>query len=321
MSDERARILYEAAEQTAWSDPEQIAALAKRLLLGLPAEDEFSVIISWLGRCRLVHKLDQLQFPAASKDTYRVPDLLAVFEFKGAVFPVLVEVKVKQENKLSWRPDFMDGLKRYSDLTGLPLLVAWKNKTFWTLFEARHFKRAITNYNITFDVAIKQTLMSVLAGDFSFSLHPGVGLHLEMKKLKKTNEGWIVRIDKSYYTDADATRLKLVPGLYPLFVSSFSGSDVEETDTHLRQSFVVPDPPFSEFAHRTLGTLIWLGSGKGDRLASWRAILQGKTPPELAHAFLKAVPEAKPHNVLRSFQHIAPKDWPQFIPRKSRWWD
>ena len=95
------------------------------------------MIVFWLGRCRLVHKLDQLQFSANSKDRFRVPDLLVVFDFQGKDLPVLIEVKVKEETKLSWRPDFIEALQAYSSLLELPLLVVWKNKTFWSLFEVR----------------------------------------------------------------------------------------------------------------------------------------------------------------------------------------
>jgi hypothetical protein len=50
--------------------------------------DEFGVICPWLGQCRLVHKLDQQQAPASSRDTYQVPDLLAGFNAAG---PFLIE--------------------------------------------------------------------------------------------------------------------------------------------------------------------------------------------------------------------------------------
>jgi hypothetical protein len=33
--------------------------------IGLPVEDEFSVACAWLGKCQLLHKLDQHQVPIA----------------------------------------------------------------------------------------------------------------------------------------------------------------------------------------------------------------------------------------------------------------
>jgi hypothetical protein len=77
------------------------------LIEGLPAEDEFGVICAWLGRCRLIHKLDQQEAPVSSRDIYQVADLLAAFDTAG---PFLIEVKAKQDRTLSVRPDYFGGL-------------------------------------------------------------------------------------------------------------------------------------------------------------------------------------------------------------------
>lgn len=74
------RIIHEALEKLGWdTEPNKIIERVKRLNLGLPAEDEFSVLCGWLGQCNLIHKLDQQQYPVTSKDEYQVPDLLAEF--------------------------------------------------------------------------------------------------------------------------------------------------------------------------------------------------------------------------------------------------
>jgi hypothetical protein len=107
------RLIYEALEETKWrAGAQTLAARVERLHLGLPAEDEFSVLLAWLGRCRLVHKLDQLQTPPKSEEYYQVPDLLAVFEHAGRTLPVLIEVKSKVDDKLSWRTDYYERLQR-----------------------------------------------------------------------------------------------------------------------------------------------------------------------------------------------------------------
>lgn len=98
-----------------------------------------------------MHKLDQLQFPPNSKNYLRVPDLLAVFEKDGKEYPVLIEVKSKQDMTLSWRPDYLNSLERYSNFLKLPLLIAWKYRTFWTLFENRHMQQKVQNHNISFE--------------------------------------------------------------------------------------------------------------------------------------------------------------------------
>src|ERR1700720_3012437 len=59
----------------------------------LEPEHEFALILSWLGNCRLIHKLGQEQLPLSSIDQYRVPDLLVVFDYDDRPLPVLIEVK------------------------------------------------------------------------------------------------------------------------------------------------------------------------------------------------------------------------------------
>jgi hypothetical protein len=69
----------------------------------LPCKDEFAAVCGWLGKCRLLHKLDQQQIPLSSRDEFQVPDLLAfVFDAtKGS--PVLIEVKSNTARKLSFK--------------------------------------------------------------------------------------------------------------------------------------------------------------------------------------------------------------------------
>ena len=150
------------AELGCAASPAEIAKRVRRLDLGLPAEDEFSVICAWLGKCRLLHKLDQQQVPAASRKSYQVPDLLALFEAGG---PFLIEVKVKARQTLSFQPGYLKRLTEYAALLRMPLLIAWKFHTIWTLFDARHLTLARTNFNISWSEAMKQNLLGVLAGD------------------------------------------------------------------------------------------------------------------------------------------------------------
>jgi hypothetical protein len=74
--DSRAFMLYEAAERAGWADVAAILQRIRSIEQGWAAEDEFAVILRWLGRCRLVHRLDQ-EPPGARSSSLRVPDLLA----------------------------------------------------------------------------------------------------------------------------------------------------------------------------------------------------------------------------------------------------
>jgi hypothetical protein len=142
-----------------------------RGLRGLPAEDELSVIFHWLGRCKLVHKLPQLIYPTGASDQFQVPDLLAAFEVDGTVVPVLVEVTdFWAGGILIWEPAYVDLLQRYAKLLGLPLLIALKYVNLWTLFEVRHLRKMKDKLTISPPEAMGETLLGLLAGDFSFSV-------------------------------------------------------------------------------------------------------------------------------------------------------
>lgn len=311
-SEDRARVLFEAAERLAWSDPKSIADLGQRLARGLPAEDEFSVLISWLGRCKLVHKLDQLQFPRDSKDSFRVPDLLAVFEHEGNTYPLLIEVKVKKENRLSWKPDYVDGLRRYGNLLDLPVLIAWKYLSFWNLFEVHHFQRTHKNYKISFETATRQNLMGVLAGDFSFSLQTGLGFHLRMKKLEKTPDGWNTQVERAYFETATGEQFNTAPGLFPLLLCIEPSSTVSEDDSYLVQSFIVPSDELAQLASRCLESLVRFAADENET-ATWRPFMQGTTLPKLAEGFFTAVEEAKAAGFVRRILHTIPHDRPLFL--------
>jgi hypothetical protein len=121
------------------TDEEEALRRIQQLIRGLEPEDEFALVLSWLGKCRLVHKLGQEQLPLNSTDTFRIPDFLAVFEHEGKEIPVLIEVKKTspidpqslKEGKLSLKPGYL----RYADVVGIPMLIAWQHRTIWTLFE------------------------------------------------------------------------------------------------------------------------------------------------------------------------------------------
>ena len=144
-----AHLLHEALSQLGWShDPQSLAQQLVQLNRGLPREDEFAVVCTWLGKCSLVHKLDQIQAPASSSEIFQVPDLLAVFQREERKIPVLIEVKASQARTLSFRPDYRDRLLAYAKTLGLPMLIAWKHHSLWSLFDINHMKMADKNYNI-----------------------------------------------------------------------------------------------------------------------------------------------------------------------------
>lgn len=69
ITDDSDRLIQEVLSDLGWDeDPKKVADKVKRLDQGLPAEDEFTAICSWLGKAHLLHKLDQHQAPSSSRD-------------------------------------------------------------------------------------------------------------------------------------------------------------------------------------------------------------------------------------------------------------
>jgi Holliday junction resolvase len=307
-------LIYEVLQKLGLAaDADKIAKGVQRLQIGLPAEDEFSAILGLLGRCQLVHKLDQGQFPPESRSLYQVPDLIAIFDYHGRSIPVLIEVKTEKDATVSWRPDYRERLQRYADTLGLPLLVAWRHKTLWTLFDVRHLAKATTNFNIKFTEAIKQTLMCELAGDFSFSFKSGTGAHIKMKKLNKTEGGFEVVIEDAYFANADGQRFADVPGLFQLFLCLDHESVVVEEESHFLQSFMSISAN-AEFGHRALATLLRFATS-ADTI-HWREILEKNNVPPVIEAGLKAAAkQAEKVGFVEHCLHVKPVTMPDFLSK------
>ena len=228
------RLIHESLEQLGWeADANAIAERVNRLNIGLPLEDEFSIICGWLGQCNLVHKLDQQQYPTTSNTTFQVPDLLANFNVRGAgKITVLIEVKSHTGNVLSFRPDYVSKLRAYGQLLGLPVLIAWKRYGIWNLVDLDLFVMAKKNFNLSFNDAMRNSLMSRILGDFTYTPQVNSGVHISFKKEKiietiKTDEGiqenWHTVIDDVYFTNGENKQIR---GLSPIAQQLFHSWDL-----------------------------------------------------------------------------------------------
>ncbi len=302
-------------------DASEIAAKVRQLDLGLPAEDEFTAVCSWLGKTELIHKLDQQQAPLKSRDTYQVPDLLAQFDDAG---PLLIEVKVKKGQTLSFKPDYLARLEAYADLVGMPLLIAWKHHGLWALFEARHLKKAHKNFNIAFGEAMKENLLGVLAGDLAYKIAPGAGIRLRSKKeellaVEKSGdthtEQWKMRIDDVGFTAADGEPADI---LDPDVTTLFTTWDLEErqshSDTHVEFHFVAGDDAGMMFGHMALVHLLnW--NLPQDAAINWRHAIRRDAVVSSMTNFGNALERALAQKVVRTIIHQQPQTWPDFLPR------
>lgn len=323
MPDDADRLIQEILSEVGWDeDPGSVARRIRLLDQGLPAEDEFIAICAWLGKTKLIHKLDQHQSPSASRATFQVPDFLAHFEAAG---PVLVEVKSKRSPKLSFTADYLRRLSSYADMLGLPLLIAWKFHGVWTLFEAKHLKKARTNFNIRFGEAMRQNLLGVLAGDVSYKIAPGAGIILDCRKEAllgtkveddTTIEQWQMRIDGVRFTSKGGKpRDDLDDDVRTLFTTW----DLEErqtfTPTHIHVAFQAGEEGMM-FGHMALVQLLAWRQRVGEAI-NWRHVIRRDQVISNMTNFAAALERALEQEIVTLILHQVPADMPSFLPNET----
>ena len=259
--DHKARAVQEIANQLGWKeDVKKLIERVNQLDKGLVQEDEFIYIINWSNKCKLIHKLDQLQLPLSSKDYYTIPDILVEFETKEGPKKYLIEIKTSKRGALSWTEKYYNGLINYSKLIGIPILIAWKWNPFgiWTLFEMEHFSKPVINYKIGFEKAHQENLMSNFFNDYVIILYEQTGLVIEMKKIKIESEVinkkgdkeviWQTEISDIYITDENNEKVKEINKSVILLLFSMNMEpSVTQTDTHIITKYT-PEPNKMQFA-------------------------------------------------------------------------
>ncbi|MDQ1920125.1 restriction endonuclease [Massilia pseudoviolaceinigra] len=320
-----ARLIQEALAKLGWpSNPTEVADEVRRLDIGLPLEDEFSVICAWLGKCHLLHKLDQQQVPISSRQEFQVPDLLAKFSTQNTKSPLLIEVKSKKDKRLSFTPDYMRRLQNYADLVGMPLLIAWKFHSFWTLFEAKHMKKATKNFNITLDTAAQENLLGMLAGDVGYMIGPTAGVHLRFRKDKLVEtdeteggrtEQWSGVIDTVTFTDYEGNhRTDLTSEVQSLFTAWDLETKEVHTDTHIQLRFVAGNEGM-QFAHSSLVRLLnW--ESPNDTRPHWRGLLRKDQVTASISNFSAALQLAYRQKVVSHIFYLEPHTRPAFLPTR-----
>ncbi len=323
MPDDADRLIHEILSEVGWDDdPASVARRIRRLDQGLPAEDEFLAICAWLGKTKLVHKLDQHQSPSPSRAKFQVPDLLAHIETAG---PVLIEVKSKRNPKLSFTADYLGRLSAYADLLGLPLLIAWKFYGVWTLFEAGHLRKARTNFNIRFGEAMRQNLLGVLAGDVSYKIAPGAGIILDCRKEAlletsvdgdTTTEQWQMRIDGVRFTsNGGQPRVDLDEDVKTLFTTWNLEERQSFTPTHIHVAFQAGEEGMM-FGHMALVQLLAWRQRVGEAI-NWRHVIRRDQVVSNMTNFAAALERALEQEVVTLILHQVPADMPSFLPSET----
>lgn len=317
-----ARLIHEVLSELGWpADASSVVQGVRRLDIGLPAEDEFSVICAWLGKCELLHKLDQLQVPIASRARFQVPDLLARFETQTNSVPVLIEVKSKQGNTLSFKPEYLERLTNYAQLVGMPLLIAWKFRGFWMLFEAKHLRKAKSNFNISLSTASQQNLLGMLAGDVGYKIGTGAGIHLRLLKDKlvkteKNDEGrtehWQMTFDDFAFSNYEGELTRDLDGdVQSLFYAWDLEDEEEHTESHIYQHFVAGQEGM-QFAHMALVRLLHWES-PNDTRPHWRSLLRKEQVVTNVENFAEALEKAYRQKIVSHILHIRPHTVPDFL--------
>ncbi len=152
--------------------------------------------------------------------------------------------------------------KHYAEVLQLPLLVAvqWQDEGLWTLNDVGVFRKANVNHHLDAKLAIENTLMCELAGDFLCSMRVGVGMHMTLKKLSQPErdaDGDIVsmhaEITDAHFKDANGDRLdSLGDEINALFMTVDQEVTYEETADAVIQGFVITDKSPSVFAQHLL---------------------------------------------------------------------
>ena len=110
-----------------------------------------------------------------------MPDFLVVVKRQGKDVPFLVEIKTNSNNKLVWSQAYMASMRDFASLLKLPLLVAWKRRGLWVLTDSARFIKKVKSYHLTFDDAMKNSLMSELFGNFWVQFSEGFRLEVKMR--------------------------------------------------------------------------------------------------------------------------------------------
>ncbi|MBI1209210.1 MAG: restriction endonuclease [Azospirillum sp.] len=318
------RLIHSVVAELGWSvDSSVVTDKVRRLDVGLPCEDEFSVVCGWLGKCRLLHKLDQQQIPISSREEFQVPDLLALFSSQSTSAPVLIEVKSKNEQTLSFKPDYHNKLMNYANILNLPLLIAWKCHSIWTLFEVKHLTKAVTNFNISHQTAMKENLLGVLVGDVAYTIGQGAGIYFRFCKeelLRQDDnedgksETWRMVVDEAAFTDYNGVRrTDLDSEVASLFIAWNLREQEEHTDTHVNVSFVA-GPNEVQFAHKALVHLLNWELPHNEQL-NWRRVLQNAQITKNITNFSAALDTAMRQNVVYHIFHQLPTSMPEFVSR------
>ena len=278
--------LYEVArEDVNKLDPNALVERLKGIHKGLSAEHEFAAIASWLGSTRLIVSSDDVLH---TDGRYRVPDFLVVVQKGDRDVSFLVEVKSDADNKLVWTEKYLAAMKRFADMLGMPLLVAWKWHGMWSLVDVELFEKKTVAHHLTFDVAMKNNLMSALFGNVFLKIKKGFRLELMLKLLDpedaasevlEDGEHAMQVTDMGLYTYNGRLPKDLTSELFPLIMARSIEPETECEGKFLRHIFPGDHENIFNVSELLIANLSW---SQDDDEVDWLAALRNGLPVPIA---------------------------------------
>lgn len=166
---------------------EDVQAVLKKIesfTKGLSKEDRFIATALWLGKTKVIHKIENKAYGSEAA-ILKVPDLFLAAEGRP---DVSVEVKSTEDMKLVWSDAYISGLRNFGLTKNSPVLVAtyWEKTRLWSLNDLSCFAKKETSWHLTFEDAMPNSLMSWMLGDFVLVLRPGTYFDFKAKILDET---------------------------------------------------------------------------------------------------------------------------------------
>lgn len=324
-----AMMIYQACSMLGWGEnPKEIVDKVNQLRRGLPKEDEFIALSVWMGKCTLIHKLDQKQFPGLSRERYQAPDVFALYDFNGKNVPVLVEVKATSDIKLRpFSSTYYQKLVNYASMLGLPLLVAWRIEklNLWCLFDLERMTRRRTAFHIDFQTAMNNSLLGILLDDVIININRGTQVFIKFKKVLGTElrseidgklqkfEGIVEDIawlsPKGEKISMHSTLAKFVDYAFRLI-----GNDVTEIEDerYVTLTFYTTENE-NIFAHQLLGPMLAGFRTVPDTEFSWLDAIEGKKFSMDYQHVRSAASEGVRNGVVRMIIRQNPAILPKFL--------
>ena len=160
-----------------------------------------------------------------------------------------------------------------------PMLIAWRPRSigFWILFDPRIGEPVDDEFvAVDFELAVKNDLMSVLAGDYYIVPKEGAGLRFEYERIgekKPTADGYeaLFQVSDAYLHDAAGERTEDIPDPIVWAILSALKDHQEVGEDGFVQSFVASGGMTR--AQLVLRTAVGFSLKDGERI-HWKAVGQ-----------------------------------------------